>query len=450
MNAKKIIATVVSGLMITSICSCGKDRNSLGQEIMDIGQSFAHENKPEITQDSFLDAIDNYGADRLRGSDLTDYYARNNAMKLYGYYFIAEPGDEWYGYGDSYDSLIEGYMPFAEDGESPLMEYNPTELVLYYDRDSDLERTYDENRDITGYDFENFTGEYTIHIWYITFRNAEDARSCYNAILNTELENYVIGSKYYTDYELSENARSGILDNSEWYYDLDFNGNIPVDFGYDENLNGDVHYISSCYLGDQELMYVKVDIIGDYYEEAQNDIDDIFSLLDADNPLSDPALISVALRPRMDMMSLDTVVIPEGTEYIADGSFCNEDMNQDHRHTISSIVLPSSLVRIGDNAFSDCSDLASIEIPEGVVSIGSGAFKKCRSLTSLVIPESVVSIGDEAFYFCDGLTSISIPDGCVIGDDAFVRCSSLNAINDMNPVEWAESQGIDPVTIGLS
>ena len=47
-------------------------------------------------------------------------------------------------------------------------------------------------------------------------------------------------------------------------------------------------------------------------------------------------------------------------------------------------------------------------IPSSVTRIDEGAFENCSGLTSLVIPSSVTSIGDAAFYGCSGLTSIYV------------------------------------------
>ncbi len=99
------------------------------------------------------------------------------------------------------------------------------------------------------------------------------------------------------------------------------------------------------------------------------------------------------------------------------------------------VVIPETFVfegkvytvkSIGDEAFSNCSELTSVDIPEGVTSIGSNAFNACVGITSLTIPSTVTSIGDAAFCWCSGLTSINIPDGVTsLGTWTFIGCSSL-------------------------
>ena len=96
---------------------------------------------------------------------------------------------------------------------------------------------------------------------------------------------------------------------------------------------------------------------------------------------------------------------------------------------ITDLVVPDSITRIGEHAFSNCSGLTSITIPDSVTSIGYSAFSGCSSLTSITIPDSVTSIGDYSFFGCSGLTSIMIPDGVTsIGHDLFSGCSGLTSI----------------------
>ena len=71
-------------------------------------------------------------------------------------------------------------------------------------------------------------------------------------------------------------------------------------------------------------------------------------------------------------------------------------------------TIPDGVTRIGDNAFSVCSNLTKIDIPEGVTSIGENAFRQCTSLTNIDIPNSLTSIGSYTFQGCSKLTDIYI------------------------------------------
>ncbi len=121
------------------------------------------------------------------------------------------------------------------------------------------------------------------------------------------------------------------------------------------------------------------------------------------------------------------VVIPDCITEINSYAFC--------RKPIQSVVIPDSVVSIGERAFDGCSSLTSIAIPNSVTFIGYQAFYGCSSLTSITIPNSVTSIGKSAFCGCSSLTSINIPNSVTsIGESAFGSCSSLTSINIPNGV----------------
>ena len=131
-------------------------------------------------------------------------------------------------------------------------------------------------------------------------------------------------------------------------------------------------------------------------------------------------------------------------------------------HGCKNTKIPSSVTRIGERAFWDCSELTSIEIPSSVTRIGYGAFDGCSGLTSInveagnvvydsrdncnaiieketntliqgckntKIPPSVTSIGEAAFSDCSGLTRIKIPSSVTsIGNYAFRDCIGLKDV----------------------
>lgn len=73
--------------------------------------------------------------------------------------------------------------------------------------------------------------------------------------------------------------------------------------------------------------------------------------------------------------------------------------------------------------------LTDVVIPEDITSIGAYTFYNCTSLASVTIPNSVTSIGNNAFSNCDSLTSITIPEGVTsIGDYTFSSCNNLTFV----------------------
>lgn len=73
-------------------------------------------------------------------------------------------------------------------------------------------------------------------------------------------------------------------------------------------------------------------------------------------------------------------------------------------------------------------------IPEGVKVIGHSSFMGCgrkgNQLSSIAIPKSVTKIADSAFYDCQSLENILIPSGVrEIGKQAFSDCCSLATLH---------------------
>ena len=56
---------------------------------------------------------------------------------------------------------------------------------------------------------------------------------------------------------------------------------------------------------------------------------------------------------------------------------------------ITSIVIPNSVIAIGEFAFRGCHLLSTINIPNGVTTINEAVFSNCWNITSITIPNSV-------------------------------------------------------------
>ena len=121
-------------------------------------------------------------------------------------------------------------------------------------------------------------------------------------------------------------------------------------------------------------------------------------------------------------LSLTEVVLPNSLIQIGNSAFlcCS---------SLTKIVIPNSVTTIGDKAFAGCYSLTEIVISNNVTHIGNRAFLNCSSLTKISIPKGVTKIGDWTFYACSLLTKMIIPDSVIqIGDGAFSECSSLTEI----------------------
>ena len=74
--------------------------------------------------------------------------------------------------------------------------------------------------------------------------------------------------------------------------------------------------------------------------------------------------------------------------------------------TITSVNIPSSVIRIKRNAFCECKGLTSVVIPSKQIVISPYAFMYCENLVSLTIFGEVKSIGSRAFSYCTSLKDI--------------------------------------------
>lgn len=152
---------------------------------------------------------------------------------------------------------------------------------------------------------------------------------------------------------------------------------------------------------------------------------------------------------------LKEILLPETLLFIGERAFglC---------FTLQRLILPESLQRLGTAAFFKCYALKSMRIPAQTALIGACPFSECTSLQSVTVdPEnpvyysagncvierasgtltvgcsfseipqdgSITAIGESAFEYCREMTSVTVPAGVTsLGDYAFAGCDALTAL----------------------
>ncbi|EDR22546.1 hypothetical protein EDI_090620 [Entamoeba dispar SAW760] len=119
---------------------------------------------------------------------------------------------------------------------------------------------------------------------------------------------------------------------------------------------------------------------------------------------------------------LVSIEIPKNLEIINGKNIEKKDINE--------FIIPSSITKLGEYCFYQCSSLTSINIPTSINEIGIYCFYECCSLISINIPSSISKLGICCFKECYSLKSINIPASVSeIGDYCFDGCSSLTSVS---------------------
>lgn len=162
-----------------------------------------------------------------------------------------------------------------------------------------------------------------------------------------------------------------------------------------------------------------------------------------------------------------TLVIPSGVHAIADNAFYGND-------DLESVKLPSTLVYVGRNAFAYCSELEEVTFTNanrdaviddyafayceslnnvsmrgsGVTEIGHAAFAGCMNLEELVLPEKLETLGAAALSNCTELESVALSGSVqTIGSNAFTKRHFTDSVvllanGNEEVIEYAEKHQI--------
>lgn len=120
----------------------------------------------------------------------------------------------------------------------------------------------------------------------------------------------------------------------------------------------------------------------------------------------------------------DTYYVPDGTTAIGESAF---EGSWDIRGYIKNVVIPDSVTSIGKSAFA-WAEMESIKLGNGVEELGDYALE-FGEFTSLTLPDSLTRIGNEAISGCFKLTSITLSKNVKsIGKGSFSACYAMSEI----------------------
>ena len=101
-------------------------------------------------------------------------------------------------------------------------------------------------------------------------------------------------------------------------------------------------------------------------------------------------------------VKLAKIIIPDSVVQIGERAFFDAAY-------LKEVSISSEVYDIGSHTFAYCYNLRKVKILEGVQEIGILAFAGCRSLTKIVLPATIKYMSHDAFRYCDNLKELYVP-----------------------------------------
>ena len=118
---------------------------------------------------------------------------------------------------------------------------------------------------------------------------------------------------------------------------------------------------------------------------------------------------------------LESVVIPSTVTKLYNGVFQNCT-------SLKSVKFEGAVTSMGSNEFAGCTSLTDVDLGEITV-LGENMFSGCTSLKSVTVPSTVTTVNTQVFYNCTALESVTLPSNLpTIGKGMFYNCTSLASI----------------------
>ncbi len=89
---------------------------------------------------------------------------------------------------------------------------------------------------------------------------------------------------------------------------------------------------------------------------------------------------------------------------------------------LKALILSEGCAELPEFALYECASLQTLVLPSTLTRVGGRALGNCTALTELLLPDACRTVGDAACAGCTALVRVGLPAGVTVGQNAFLGC----------------------------